>query len=134
MVLAPPRRGFGVAARAVGHADGLSSACRSAGVLLAAIFSVSLHTRISRRARRSGRTAPPSPLDSGGVSGHPIIPSCGHRIFLTPPDRGGRAHERDNVVRTGASGRGHWPRGHTTRGGTNGPRGLLAASPSVVPR
>src|SRR5439155_2683409 len=29
MVLAPPRRGFGVAARAVGHADGLSSACRS---------------------------------------------------------------------------------------------------------
>ncbi|HLB89707.1 MAG TPA: helix-turn-helix domain-containing protein, partial [Terriglobales bacterium] len=43
------------------------------------------------------------------VSGHPIIPSCGHRIFLTPPDRGGRAHERDNVVRTGASGRGHWP-------------------------
>src|SRR3989442_8082370 len=77
MVLAPPRRGFGVAARAVGHADGLSSACRSAGVLLAAIFSVSLPTRISPRARRSGRTAPPSPLDSGGVGAACVSPQGG---------------------------------------------------------
>jgi len=68
MVLAPPRRGFGVAARAVGHADGLSSACRSQAYCLPRSLA-SACTRISRRARRSGRTAPPSSLHSGGVGG-----------------------------------------------------------------
>src|SRR5437867_8562910 len=51
-----------------------------------------------------------------------------------PPDRGGRGHERDIVERTGAGGQRHWPRGHTTRGGTHGPRGRLAGSAPAVPR
>jgi hypothetical protein len=44
-----------------------------------------------------------------GVSGHPIIPTRGHRNLPTPPDRGGRSDERDIVVRCGARGRRHCP-------------------------
>src|SRR5262249_3947765 len=54
--------------------------------------------------------------------------------FPHPPHPGGYRHERHIVGRHDAGRRRHWPRGHTTRGGTDGPRGLLAGGPPAVPR
>src|SRR5713226_4536082 len=91
------------------------------------------HRLTPPRERRRFTPAPVRMAKGCPVSDHPIIPTCGHRIFPIPPDRGGRVHERDIVVGTGAGGRRHWPRGHTTRGGTHGPGRLLAAGAPVVP-
>src|SRR5437879_10282986 len=68
------------------------------------------------------------------VSGHPIIPTGGHRKFPTLLTKEGSRYDGDIVDgRDGGHGR-HWPRGHTTRGGTHGSGGLLARGASAVTR
>src|SRR3989442_297246 len=51
-----------------------------------------------------------------------------------PPHEGGHRHDGDIVDGRDGGHRRHWPRGHTTRGGTHGSGGLLARGASAGPR